>query len=160
MKVIVYKRPDGGISIVNPAPNFIAKFASEDKALVAVQAKSVPLDAVDIEVVEQTTIPIDRWFRNAWTRPGGGGSIKIDMPKAREVQASKIQNARQGEIDRLRSEEDRARLASKNTKANKHASDRAALETMNLTAVAVSIAGAANPTALKAIWPAGLPLQA
>lgn len=163
-KRIVYTRPDGGVSVACPAPrridDLLAGGATEAEALAVIQAKSVPSDAVDVEIVELATIPTDRWFRNAWTRPIGGGSIEVDMPKAREIQAQKIQAARRKAIGRLQSEEDKARLVGKSAGANQHAADRAALETMNLTAIAASIAGAANPTALKAIWPSGLLQQA
>ena len=158
-KRIIYTRPDGRVSVVNPAPEFVASFETEDEALAAIQAKDVPTDAMAVEVVEVATIPTDRWFRNAWTRPSGGGPIDTDMPKAREIQTTKIQNARQGEIGRLQGEEDRARLAGRTADAAQHATDRAALEAMNLTAVAASIAADPNPTALKAVWPAGLPPQ-
>lgn len=154
---IVYTTSDGTTSIVVPAPEFIARFSTEAEALAAVQADSVPGDAVDVAIIDKATIPTDRWFRNAWTRPVGGGPIDIDMGLAREIQAAKIQAARRGEIDRLRNEEDKARLAGRPADANQHAADRATLETMNLAVVGAAIAGAANPTALKAIWLAGRP---
>lgn len=161
MKVIIYTRPDNGISVVNPAPNYIAKLMAdgmtEVEAVDVVRAKDVPANAVDVEIIEVAAIPTDRWFRNAWTRAVGGGPIKIDMPKAREIQANKIQRARRDEIDRLRSEEDTARFVGRATNANQHAANRTTLETMNFPAVAASIASAANPTALRAIWPIGLP---
>lgn len=132
---------------------------TEAEFLARIQAGAVPSDAADVEIVEQATIPKDRWFRSAWAKPVSGGAIEIDMPKAREIQAAKICRARGKEIIRLQREEDKARLVGQTADADKHAADRAALETMDLAAVATSIAGASNPTALKAVWPAGQPSQ-
>ena len=156
---IVYTRPDGGVTVVGPAPEFVATFPTEVEALAVIQAEDVPVDAADVEVVDRSTIPTDRWFRDAWTRPVGGGLIGVDMAKARVIQAGKIQGARRSQINRLLIDEDRARLEGRTVAANQHAADRASLGGMDLAAVAASIAGAANPTALKAIWPAGLPPQ-
>ncbi|KKL75151.1 hypothetical protein LCGC14_2057750 [marine sediment metagenome] len=159
-KRIIYTRSDGSVSVVGPAPEFVANFdGTEAEAIAFIQAKDVPADAVDVEIVEQATIPTDRWFRDAWTRPVGGGSINIDMPRAREIQAERIQVARQRAIRYFQDEEDMARLTGRAPKADQHAADRASLEAMNLTAVATRVAGAANPTALKAIWPVKLPVQ-
>lgn len=125
--------------------------------LLRAQAVGLGLSFVETPstVVDETDLP-DRWFRNAWTLPVGGGPIEIDMPKARAIQVKKIQIARRTEINILQAEEDEARMMDRTADANKHAADRAALETMNLTAVGASVAEAANPTALKAVWPAGL----
>ena len=155
---VVYTRPGGPVSIINPAPEFVARFQTEMEALNALVA-DVPLGASNVEIIDKVALPNDRWFREAWVQLPGGGPIEIDMPKARVIQAEKIQAARRPEIDRLRNEEDKARLQGQTANANQHAADRASLEAMNFAAVAASIAGAANPTALKAIWPVGLPPQ-
>ena len=40
--------------------------ATEEEAYNAIAGKDMPSDAVDYLVVEQTEIPNDRYFRNAW----------------------------------------------------------------------------------------------
>ncbi|KKL98937.1 hypothetical protein LCGC14_1819420 [marine sediment metagenome] len=156
---IVFTRGEGSVSIVGPAPEFVARFPTEADALAAILAMDVPANAIDVEIVDKATIPTDHWFRNAWTRAVGGGPIDIDMAKARVIQAQKIEIARRLEIDLLRNEENKARLKGQTANADRHATDRTALEAMNFGAIAASITGAANPTALRAIWPAGLPPQ-
>lgn len=161
-KCITLEYPDGSIATRGGiGPKMLARFNGDaDAARQYIFTERVPIQNPDaVARIEDITFPADKWFRAAWVRAPGGGAIDIDMPKAREIQAERIQAARGGEIGRLQNEEDRARLVGRTAAAAQHAADRAALETMDLKAVAASIAAAANPTALKAIWPAGLPLQ-
>lgn len=51
-KRIVYTRPDGGISVVTPAPNWRNKGESDEAFLVRVMARSVPKDATDVRVCD------------------------------------------------------------------------------------------------------------
>ena len=67
MKVIVYTRPtDGGISIVHLAPN--AKLANEtdDEFITRIRQLVVPVDALNVQIVDDSLIPVDRTNRNAW----------------------------------------------------------------------------------------------
>lgn len=92
-KRIIYTRPDGGVSIIGPAPEFIAGFdGTEDEALAFIQAKDVPADAVDAVQVDETIIPTDRTYRNAWRQ--AGGNISVDMPAARVIHANHIEAAK------------------------------------------------------------------
>ena len=155
MPQIIIKRSDGRVSL---GP--IADEADPAEVVAKWQAVHPDVTAVSWRTSQVSVVrPPDRWFRNAWTDDESGDQVDVNMPKAREIQADKIQAAREGEIARLQREKDRARLAGRTADADQHAANRAALETMNLTAVAASITGAANPIALKAIWPAGLPSQ-
>jgi hypothetical protein len=67
MKRIIYTRPDGGISIVIPVINTIGEIEgfTEDDALARAMAK-LPTDAINPQIVEESDIPTDRTFRNAW----------------------------------------------------------------------------------------------
>jgi len=69
MKRIIYPNDDGGISVVIPAPN--TKYTIEEIAL-----KDVP-KGKPYRIIENTDVPTDRTFRNAWeadfTEPEGFG---------------------------------------------------------------------------------------
>jgi len=157
--VIVYTRPDGGVSIVNLSPSAIAKRVAggmtEDQAFAAIQAKSVPSDASNIEVTDQALIPVSREYRDAWEKPVASPII-INMPKARMIHSGNISAAKADAITTLGRGADEATLEGRTADATKAANDKAAVEGLNLTTIAAQIAGAANPTALSAIWPAEL----
>jgi hypothetical protein len=57
---IIFPNDEGGVSIVVPAPEFMATHTIED-----VIAKSVPAGK-PYKIVDVTDIPTDRTFRNAW----------------------------------------------------------------------------------------------
>lgn len=155
MKVIVYSRPDGGVSIVNPTPNFLKQFQTVEQALVAIQAKDVPSDATNIEVMEQTLIP-SREFRNAWQKPSRGPPV-IDMPKAREIHCKRLAAALLVAPRSLETLETEARIAGRAFDADKAASDAVAIHAIRLSDLATQIAAASNATALMAVWPEVLP---
>lgn len=154
-KRIVYSRPDGGVSIVVPAPEMVARFDTEAEALAAIQAKDVPADATNVEIMDLNQIPVSREFRDAWEKPGAGVPV-VNMPKARVLHAKKITAARIKAITMLQRRADEATLEGRTADATKAANDRAAVEGLNLTTIATQIAATANPTALSAIWPAEL----
>lgn len=58
---IIYKNEDGGISIITPTPESLKSMTIEDIAL-----KDVPT-SIPFVIVEDSEIPTDRTFRNAWT---------------------------------------------------------------------------------------------
>lgn len=159
-KRIVYERPDGGVSIVCPAPRRIAELMAsgmtEDEAVAVIQAKDVPADAANVEVMDRTQIPASREFRNAWEKPGAGAPT-IGMPKAREIHAQRIAVALTGEIARLKMEERNERLKGKTVQADQHAADAVALVALDVNVLATQVAGAPNPAALSAIWPELVP---
>ncbi len=100
---IIYSRPGGEVSIVTPMSEWIARLMAkgmtEDEAIASIQAKDVPSDAVDVVVIEDTAVPFDRWFRNAWRQVGG--IVSIDVTTARGLQMAHILKAIGKEIARL-----------------------------------------------------------
>ena len=155
MKRIVYTRPDGGISIVNPSPNAPLATENEDEFIARILAKDVPADAVDVQIVEDTAVLSDRTFRNAWRQTAG--VILVDLPAARAIHSERMANAQTAEIGRLKVEERRERLLGNTTQADQHATNLTALEALDLNALATQIQAAPNPTALSAVWPSLLP---
>lgn len=159
MKVIAYQRPDGGVSIVNPTPQRIAELIAsgmtEDEAVADTQAKDVPADASNIEVMDRSLIPASREFRDAWEKSSVGPPT-INMSKARVIHARKVIAARAKAVTVLQRRADEASLEGRTADATQAANDKAAVEGLNLTTIAAQISGAADPTALSTIWPAKL----
>jgi len=155
-KRIVYSRPDGGVSIVCPAPQRIAELMAdnmtEDEAVAVIQVKDVPGDATNVEVMERAQIPASREFRNAWEKPGTGAPA-VNMPKAREIHAERIATGQASEIAHLKIEERKERLLGNPILADQHAADLIALNALSLSVLAAQIQATPNPTALSAVWP-------
>ena len=153
-KRIVYTHPDGRARVVSPAPEFMAKFATEAEGLAAVQAKSVPMAATDIAVIDAADISTDRTFRNAWVI--AAGKPEVDMPKARVIHMDSIREERDtaltaSDIEMTRALEDSnpaeiVRLKAKRTKLRDIPAD-------------FDLSGATTPDELKALWPTELPAR-
>ena len=60
-KRIIYKKADGGISIIIPTPDALQSMTIEQIA-----KKDVPT-GLKYKIVDVSEIPSDREFRNAWT---------------------------------------------------------------------------------------------
>ncbi len=148
---IIFTRSNGEITVRNLLPGAMAQDFTN-----AIQHAIDSGKAVDTPVVvDQTDIPADRIFRNAWRR--SGGTVLVDMPLARDIHAGRIATAQVAEIARLKVEERKERLKGNMVKANAHAATVTALEALDLNVLAMQIANAPNPIALSAIWPANIP---
>ena len=79
MSKIIYTNSDGTVSIINPTGD------------VNDAIKDVP-SGLSYEIVEDSVIPTDRSFRNAWILIIK--SIETDIAKAREIHKNNIRNAR------------------------------------------------------------------
>jgi hypothetical protein len=58
---IIYKTEEGGVAVLIPTPEYLQDHTIEELA-----AKDVPEGAV-FEIVEDSDVPSDRTFREAWT---------------------------------------------------------------------------------------------
>ena len=58
-KRIIYKKDDGGVAIIIPSPNC-------DLTIDQIAAKDVP-SGTPYTIVNDSEIPTDRTYRNAWT---------------------------------------------------------------------------------------------
>ncbi len=89
---IIYTQDDGGMCIVTPSPNWKG-------TIQALAAKDVPAGRT-YQIIEDTEIPKDRTYRNAWKE--GKKAIDIDMPKARNIFLDNVRvlrNAKLAELD-------------------------------------------------------------
>ena len=92
-KRIVYTRPDGGVSVVCPAPEYVARFTTEAEALDAIRAKDVPADAANVYVCDVAEVPASRRFRNCW-RQAGTAPPSVSLPLARTQRMAEIRAER------------------------------------------------------------------
>ena len=82
-KVRIIYKPDGSVGIIHPAPKSKRKDETEEQWLKRVFDKATPED-VEYEDVEDSKIPQDREFRDAWIGKKGEG-ISIDEVKKQEI---------------------------------------------------------------------------
>lgn len=179
--VVVYTRPDGGVSVVSPAPALIVEFLrygratgtltwsgpprtspqdvmslteAEAAALAFVRGKAVPPDAVDIAVVDRAVLPVSREFRNAWRRAGPG--VRVDVPAARAIRATQVRAEIRKRL--VKSAEDQAAFdpVTDAARVAAHESYRRQLRAV-LTSLTADLATLMTPNALAAwspVWPA------
>lgn len=106
MQKIIHDNSDGSITILTPGENVYVNTEKEfatvrpgDKipegfrtaTIDEIAKKDVPA-GTSYEIVDESDIPGDRYFRNAWKK--SGKSLTVDMPKAREIQKTAMRNER------------------------------------------------------------------
>ena len=93
MKKIIFTRPsDGGVSVIHPVINThpVRENITEDEALERAK-KDIPPDALDVLIVDESEIPADRTFREAWRNVNG---IQIDMDRCRTLKRNTLRELR------------------------------------------------------------------
>lgn len=83
MKRIIYTNDEGGVSIIVPASEC-------GLTIEQIAEKDVPAGKA-YKIVDVSEIPSDRTYRNAWVDNDG---VKVDMPKAVEIQKEKLRAER------------------------------------------------------------------
>lgn len=84
MKRIIYTLQDGRLAVCVPTLNtYPTKEYFTDDEITDRSFSKLPKDAIDPRIVDDSEIPSDRTFRDAWKATGGG--IEVDMPKARGI---------------------------------------------------------------------------
>ena len=132
MSIIIYTNSDGTVSIITPAGD------------VNDAIKDVP-SGLSYEIVEDSVIPTDRSFRNAWKQ--NSKTIETDMTKAKEIHKDKIRIARTPKLAELDIEFQKAQETGADTSAivaKKNALRDAPADS--------GIAAASDTDALKAQW--------
>ena len=151
-KVILYTRPDGGVSIVVPTPETLAKFETEDDAIAHVRERSVPDDATKIRVIDRSAIPEKRTFRNAWV--DGTDKAVTDRSKASAIHMNRIREVRNAELAKEAINFQKAIEAD-------DASAKTAVATKKQTLRDIpqnfDLSGASTDDELDALWPSELP---
>ena len=108
MKKIIYTDSESRLWIVGPVINThtlvdgkvvqIPEIIAEEQALQRALAK-IPQGAIDIQIVDESVIPTDRTFRNAWK--AGNGVVEHDMEKCRELHRERLRDLRKPKLDAL-----------------------------------------------------------
>jgi len=132
MSKIIYTNSDGTVSIIIPAGD------------VNDAIKDVP-SGLSYEIVEDSAIPTDRSFRNAWKQ--NGKTIETDMTKAKEIHKTNIRTARETKLAELDIEFQRALETSADT-----STIVAKKQTLRDAPSASGISTAASESDLKAQW--------
>jgi hypothetical protein len=148
MKKIIYTRPDGGISVIHPVINTsetmrITEAGAEQRAFA-----QLPLDAINPRWIDDSIIPLDRTFRNAWEDIGGSDGIKVNMPKAREIHKNKLRVLREPLLKELDADYMRADEQEKTAEKDRIAIKKQTLRDITDNPV---IEAAQTPDQLKAI---------
>lgn len=163
---IIWERPDGGVTVENPAFNDRSRPAGDtDEALIARCKEKTALRlaakygggsvAHDHDVSQLPEPAGDRPFFNAWQWSSSPEQVFVDMPTARGIHMDKIRVARNAElatkdITFMRAVED-GDTSAQSTIATEKQTLRDIPQTFDLTTD--------TPTQLKALWPSELPAQ-
>lgn len=91
MRKIIFTRSDGGISVVHPVRNTLGETLTTDAEIEQRAWDKLPEDAINPQFVDDTEIPTDRTFRNAWKDDNG---IKVDMGKAKDLTKDRLRAER------------------------------------------------------------------
>jgi hypothetical protein len=140
-EVIVYTRPDGGVSVVYPA---------EGASLESLLQRSIPEDAINVRVASIDDLPKDREYRDAWTDANPGPQVDVDLDVAKEVHMTRIRAARNAELKKLDGLQ--MRHIAQPAKLAEIEKDKQALRDLPATFELT----ADNVDALKALWPKDL----
>lgn len=134
-KRIIFTRPDGGVSVIIPAPGVPMERVMQD----------VPADAIAPQVVDLKDIPQDRTFRDAWKQDGR--KCVEDVAKCKEISHEHRRAVRAEEFapldvaiaSKIPGTDEAAIEAQRQAIRDKHAQAQAAID------------AAQNPQALKAV---------
>ena len=132
MSRIIYTKSDGTVSIITPAGD------------VNDAIKDVP-SGLSYEIVEDSVIPTDRSFRNAWKQ--NSKTIETDMTKAKEIHKTNIRTARVPKLAELDIEFQKALETGADT-----STIVAKKQTLRDAPAASGISTAASEADLKAQW--------
>ena len=148
--MIIYNDPETGILVeMFPCLNEINPATDKVFTVQEVADKDVP-DGVSYSIVEDSTIPTDQSFRDAWVGVGigtTGATITEDITKAKEIHIKQIRIARASKFTDLDIEYQRATETSADTSAIV-----AKKQALRDAPAASGITTAANANDLKAQW--------
>ena len=132
MSKIIYTNSDGTVSVIHPTGDV-------DNAI-----KDVPSGKA-YKIVDDSVIPSDRSFRDAWVQDNE--TIKEDITKARELHKNRIRDARKPKLEALDVEFQKALETSADT-----ASIVSKKQALRDAPADSGITSAADGDALKAQW--------
>jgi hypothetical protein len=96
MRKILFTNTDGSLSVVHPARNTFGETLTTDAEIEQRAWDKLPVDAINPVFVDESVIPTDRTFRNAWEH--GGDSVIQNITKAKNIAHDKRREARSAEF--------------------------------------------------------------
>ena len=103
---------------------------------------------------EDTELPQDRYFRDAWQDTGA--VVVVNMPKARAIHMNQIRKVRDAELVKLDADFQRALEKGDQLEQSRIAALKQKLRDIPTT---FDLAGYATPDTLKVAWPSELPAR-
>ena len=150
MTMIIYNDPETGILVeMFPCLHELNPATKKPFTVQEVADKDVP-DGVSYSIVEDSTVPTDLSFRDAWVGVGigtTGATVTEDITKAKEIHKKNIRLARASKFTDLDIQFQRATETSADTSAIV-----AKKQALRDAPAASGISTAANTTELKAQW--------
>ena len=149
----VWTRPDDGTtSVTGFAQSFLDKHGTPEAAMdVLLQRGAIVPDAGGVTLVDKTTVPTDRTFRDAWRH--NAGLSHVDMPLARGIHMDRIRRARDLELTRL----DKDWMRATGRRTPEAAAIEAEREVLRNLPQTFDLEQYLTPEDLAAAWPARLP---
>ena len=147
---IIWENPDGTTSVLNPVLTCKNPATGKNFTIEEIAAKDVPAGITTYSIVDNSVLPSDRNFRNAWKATGLGNTtatVGEDIAAARELHKTNIRNARTPKLAALDVEFQKAQETSSGT-----AEIVDKKRVLRDAPAAAGIATAANTTELKAQW--------
>jgi len=135
MRIFLVTRPDGVslLRMVDAPDGDITKLVTEELA------KSPLLRDLPFVEIDETDVPQDKTFRNAWV--GRSGKVEVDMAKARDIHLERL---------RLRRNEKLAELDLETMKGKDVQGDKQVLRDLPKT---LDLTVCKTPEELKEAWP-------
>jgi hypothetical protein len=148
-KVIVWTRPDGGLSVFHVAPKSRRQGETLAQWINRLIAKVVPADATGVRMDDDTALP-SRRFRECWRSVAG--TVAIHLASARLQVLAELRRERNARL--ARSDGEKARLDEIGTAEQKESlrAYRQALRDLPV-AVAAEVEAIADAAALEAYQP-------
>lgn len=134
-QVIVYSRPDGGVSVVTPAPG-----VSLDQVI----QRDIPSN-VEIYTKTLNQLPQDKEFRNCWELVNG--TVEVNIPKAQELWKNRWREARKPKLEQLDVEFMKALEQGDTERQQEIVQQKQLLRDVTDTALPNSVEG------IKSVWP-------
>ena len=112
MSKIIYTNSDGTVSIVQPVLTEINPNTGKPFTIEEIAEKDIE-KGISYEIVDDSAIPTDRSFRDAWKQ--NDKTIETDIDKAKEIHKTNIREARTSKLQELDIEFQKAQETSADT---------------------------------------------
>jgi hypothetical protein len=88
MRKIIFTSSDGVLSVVHPVRNTLGETLTTDAEIEQRAWDKLPEDSINPQFVDESVIPTDRTFRNAWKVESE--AVSVDMGKAKDLTKDRL----------------------------------------------------------------------